>query len=205
MVTERSHIPAPGPVARLIQELNRLPGIGPKTAQRLAYHIIRASSDDVQSLADSILGVKDRIIFCSSCHNLTEIDPCDICADPRRDRSLICVVEDPLDVLTMEKVGFYRGLYHVLHGVISPMNGIGPEDLKIREMLPRLQDGTVREVVIGVNPTLEGDATAMYIQRLISPLGVRVTNLARGLPVGGQLEYADEVTLTRAFQGRREL
>ncbi|MBM3924417.1 MAG: recombination protein RecR [SAR202 cluster bacterium] len=198
-------MPAPGPVARLIQELNRLPGIGPKTAQRLAYHIIRASSDDVQSLADSILGVKDRIIFCSSCHNLTEIDPCDICADPRRDRSLICVVEDPLDVLTMEKVGFYRGLYHVLHGVISPMNGIGPEDLKIREMLPRLQDGTVREVVIGVNPTLEGDATAMYIQRLISPLGVRVTNLARGLPVGGQLEYADEVTLTRAFQGRREL
>ncbi len=199
------NIPAPAPVARLIQELNRLPGIGPKSAQRLAYYIIRLPSEDAQALADAVLDVKDRIIFCSVCQNLTEIDPCAICSGPRRDRSLICVVEEPLDVLVMERASFYRGLYHVLHGVISPMNGVGPEDLRIKELLPRLEDGSVKEVVIGVNPTLEGDATAMYIQRLISPLGVKVSNLARGLPVGGHLEYADEVTLSQAYQGRREL
>jgi recombination protein RecR len=199
------NIPAPAPVARLIQELNRLPGIGPRSAQRLAYYIIRLPSEDAQALADAVLGVKDRIIFCSVCQNLTEIDPCAICSGPRRDRSIICVVEEPLDVLAMERASFYRGLYHILHGVISPMNGVGPEDLRIKELLPRLEDGSVKEVVIGVNPTLEGDATAMYIQRLISPLGVKVSNLARGLPVGGHLEYADEVTLSRAYQGRREL
>lgn len=199
------NIPAPAPVARLIQELNRLPGIGPKSAQRLAYYIIRLPSEDAQALADAVLDVKDRIIFCSVCQNLTEIDPCAICSGPRRDRSLICVVEEPLDVLVMERASFYRGLYHVLHGVISPMNGVGPEDLRIKELLPRLEDGSVKEVVIGVNPTLEGDATAMYIQRLISPLGVKVSNLARGLPVGGHLEYADDVTLSQAYQGRREL
>lgn len=199
------NIPAPAPVARLIQELNRLPGIGPKSAQRLAYYIIRLPSEDAQALADAVLDVKDRIIFCSVCQNLTEIDPCAICSGPRRDRSLICVVEEPLDVLVMERASFYRGLYHVLHGVISPMNGVGPEDLRIKELLPRLEDGSVKEVVIGVNPTLEGDATAMYIHRLISPLGVKVSNLARGLPVGGHLEYADEVTLSQAYQGRREL
>ncbi len=199
------NIPAPAPVARLIQELNRLPGIGPRSAQRLAYYIIRLPSEDAQALADAVLGAKDRIIFCSVCQNLTEIDPCAICSGPRRDRSLICVVEEPLDVLVMERAGFYRGLYHVLHGVISPMNGVGPEDLRIKELLPRLEDGSVKEVVIGVNPTLEGDATAMYIQRLISPLGIKVSNLARGLPVGGHLEYADEVTLSQAYQGRREL
>lgn len=199
------NIPAPAPVARLIQELNRLPGIGPKSAQRLAYYIIRLPSEDAQALADAVLDVKDRIIFCSVCQNLTEIDPCAICSGPRRDRSLICVVEEPLDVLVIERASFYRGLYHVLHGVISPMNGVGPEDLRIKELLPRLEDGSVKEVVIGVNPTLEGDATAMYIHRLISPLGVKVSNLARGLPVGGHLEYADEVTLSQAYQGRREL
>lgn len=199
------NIPAPAPVARLIQELNRLPGIGPKSAQRLAYYIIRLPSEDAQALADAVLDVKDRIIFCSVCQNLTEIDPCAICSGPRRDRSLICVVEEPLDVLVIERASFYRGLYHVLHGVISPMNGVGPEDLRIKELLPRLEDGSVKEVVIGVNPTLEGDATAMYIQRLISPLGVKVSNLARGLPVGSHLEYADEVTLSQAYQGRREL
>ncbi|MCZ6536166.1 MAG: recombination mediator RecR [Dehalococcoidia bacterium] len=199
------NIPAPAPVVRLIQELNRLPGIGPKSAQRLAYYIIRLPSEDAQALADAVLDVKDRIIFCSVCQNLTEIDPCAICSGPRRDRSLICVVEEPLDVLVMERASFYRGLYHVLHGVISPMNGVGPEDLRIKELLPRLEDGSVKEVVIGVNPTLEGDATAMYIHRLISPLGVKVSNLARGLPVGGHLEYADEVTLSQAYQGRREL
>ncbi len=205
MTSDDQSIPAPAPVARLIRELNRLPGIGPKSAQRLAYFIIRLPSEDAQSLADAVLGVKDSIIFCSQCQNLTEIDPCAICSNPRRDQTAICVVEEPLDVLALERGNFYRGLYHVLHGVISPLNGIGPEDLKIRELLRRLENGAVTEVVIGVNPTLEGDATAMYIQRLISPLGVKVTNLARGLPVGGHLEYADEVTLSRAYQGRREL
>ena len=199
------NIPAPPPVARLIRELNRLPGIGPKSAQRLAYYIIRLPSEEAQALADAVLGVKDSIIFCSVCQNLTEIDPCAVCDDLRRDRSLICVVEEPLDVLAMERAGFYKGLYHVLHGVVSPMNGVGPEDLKMKELLPRLQDGSIKEVVIGVNPTLEGDATTMYLQRLIAPLGIQVTNFARGLPVGGHLEYADEVTLSRAYHGRREL
>ena len=199
------NIPAPSPVARLIMELNRLPGIGSKSAQRLAYYIIRLPAEEAQALSDAILGVKDSIIFCSVCQNLTEIDPCAVCDDSRRDRSLICVLEESLDVLVMERAGFYKGLYHVLHGVISPMNGVGPEDLKIKELLPRLQDGLIKEVVIGVNPTLEGDATAMYLQRLVSPLGVLVTNLARGLPVGGHIEYADEVTLSRAYYGRREV
>ena len=197
--------PAPAPVARLIQELNRLPGVGPKSAQRLAYYIIRLPMEEAQSLAEAVLAVKERIIFCSVCQNLTEIDPCDLCSGPRRDRSLVCIVEEPLDVLVMERASFYRGLYHILHGVISPMNGVGPEDLRIKELLPRLEDGTVKEVIIGINPTLEGDATAMYIHRLISSLGVKVSNLARGLPVGGHLEYADEVTLSRAYQGRQEL
>ena len=199
------NIPAPAPVARLIQELNRLPGVGPKSAQRLAYYIIRLPTEEAQSLAEAVLAVKERIIFCSVCQNLTEIDPCDLCSGPRRDRSLVCIVEEPLDVLVMERASFYRGLYHILHGVISPMNGVGPEDLRIKELLPRLEDGTVKEVIIGINPTLEGDATAMYIHRLISSLGVKVSNLARGLPVGGHLEYADEVTLSRAYQGRQEL
>ena len=193
------------PVSRLIRELNRLPGIGPKSAQRLAYHIIRLSPAESQALADVVLAVKDSIIVCSVCQNLTEMDPCFICNDDRRDRTLICVVEDPLDVLAMERTRVFRGLYHVLHGVISPMNGVGPEDLKIRELLLRLQDGLVAEVILGVNPTLEGDATVMYLQRVLDPLKTRVTNLARGLPMGGHLENADEVTISRAYQGRREL
>ena len=192
-------------MARLIQELNRLPGIGPKSAQRLAYFIIRLPADEAQSLAEAILAVKERIIFCSVCQNLTESDPCAICSDARRDHGLLCVVEDPLDVLALERARCFRGLYHVLHGVISPMNGVGPEDLKIRQLLPRLKDGTVKEVVVATNPTLEGEATATYIQRLIAPLDIRVTHLALGLPVGWDLEYADEMTLSRAFQGRREL
>ena len=199
------NIPAPVPVARLIQEFNKLPGVGPKSAQRLAYYIIRMPFEEAESLANAVMSVKDKIIFCSICQNLTEIDPCDICNGDRRDRSLICVVEEPLDVLTMERAGFYHGLYHILHGVISPMNGIGPEDLRIKELMPRLEGGSVKEVIIGVNPTLEGDATAMYIQRLIQPLGIKLSNLARGLPVGGHLEYADQATLTRAFQGRRDM
>ena len=205
MTSDYQNIPAPIPVLRLIKELNRLPGIGPKTAQRLAYFIIRLPEAEASDLAEAVLGVKNSIIFCSECQNLTEVDPCIICSDSRRDQTTICVVEDPLDVLALERGHFYNGMYHVLHGVISPLNGIGPENLKIREFLRRLGNGKINEIVIGVNPTLEGDATAMYIQKLISSLGIKITNLARGLPVGGHLEYADQVTLTRAYQGRREL
>jgi recombination protein RecR len=192
-------------VARLIDELNKLPGVGPKSAQRLAYYVIRLPAEEAQSLAEAIIAVKERIIFCSVCQNMTDTDPCPICADSRREQSQICVVEEPLDVLALERTHCYRGLYHVLHGVISPMNGIGPEDLKMKELRPRLEDGLVQEVIIATNPTLEGEATAMYINRQISNLKVKVTHLARGLPVGGDLEYADELTLGRALQGRQEL
>ena len=161
-------------------------------------------SEDAHSLAETILAVKERIILCSVCHNITEVDPCPICEDPDRDKERICVVEEPLDVLALERVHAYRGLYHVLHGVISPMNGIGPEELKIRELLGRLKDRAMQEVILATNPNLEGEATAMYVHRLISPLGIKVTRLARGLPVGGDLEYADEVTLFRALEGRQE-
>ena len=204
MSTER--IPAAAPsVARLIQELNRLPGIGPKSAQRLAYYLIKLPTDEAHALAEAIVAVKEKIIFCSGCQNLTDTDPCAICADSRRDESQICVVEEPLDVLALERTHCYRGLYHVLHGVISPMNGVGPDDLKMKELLPRFVNGSVSEVIIATNPTLEGEATAMYLRRHVVPPELKVTHLARGLPVGGDLEYADDQTLTRAFQGRREL
>ena len=204
MSTDR--IPATAPsVARLIQELNKLPGIGPKSAQRLAYYVIRLPLEEAQALAEAILMVKERIIFCSICQNLTDTDPCPICVDARRDESQICVVEEPLDVLALERTHCYRGRYHVLHGVISPMNGIGPEELKLKELLPRLDDGSVTEVIVATNPTLEGEATAMYIRHYIAASGLKVTHLARGLPVGGDLEYADDLTLSRAFQGRQEL
>ena len=192
-------------VARLIQELNRLPGIGPKSAQRLTYFIVRMAPDDARALAEAILAVKEKTLFCSVCQNIADRDPCALCASDRRDRTQVCVVEEPLDVLALERARCYRGLYHVLHGVISPMNGVGPEDLKVRELLARLRDGGVSEVILATNPNLEGEATAMYIHRLLSPLGVKVTTLARGLPVGGDLEYADNTTIARAFQGRREL
>ncbi len=193
------------PVARLIQELNKLPGIGPKSAQRLAYHLIRLPEEEARALAQAVLTAKEKISFCSLCQNLTDIDPCSICVDSRRDGTQICVVEEPMDVLTLERTHCYRGLYHVLHGVISPMDGVGPEDIRLKELIPRLKDGPVAEVIVATNPTLEGEATAMYIQRHLNPLGLKVTYLARGLPVGGDLEYADEVTLSRAFQGRREI
>ena len=192
-------------VARRIQELNRLPGIGPKSAQRLTYFIVRMAPDDARALAEAILAVKEKTLFCSICQNIADRDPCALCASDRRDRTQVCVVEEPLDVLALERARCYRGLYHVLHGVISPMNGVGPEDLKVRELLARLRDGGVSEVILATNPTLEGEATAMYIHRLLSPLGVKVTTLARGLPVGGDLENADNTTIARAFQGRREL
>ena len=193
------------PVARLAQELNKLPGVGPKSAQRLAYYLVRLPFDEVNALAEAIIAVKEKIMFCSLCQNHTDTDPCAICNDLRRDMSQICIVEEPLDVLALERSRCYRGLYHVLHGVISPMNGIGPDELKIREFIPRLQDEVVKEVIIATNPTLEGDATAMYIRRMITDTRIKVTHLARGIPVGGDLEYADEVTLNRAFQGRQEL
>ncbi len=190
-------------VARLIEALHRLPGIGPKTAQRLTYHMVRMPIEEARSLSEAILAIKTSISFCSSCQNITETDPCPLCSDPRRDRSQLCVVEEPLDILPLERSGKFSGLYHVLHGVISPMNGIGPEELKIRELLERLKDGQVKEVIMGINPNLEGDATCMYINGLISPLGITVTRLARGLPAGGDLEYVDDLTLARALEGRQ--
>jgi recombination protein RecR len=199
-------IPSAAPsLARLVQELHKLPGIGPKTAQRLAYYIIRLPDDEAYALADAVSAVKRNVIFCDECQNLTDASPCLICADPRRDRALLCVVEEPLDVLALERTRCYRGLYHVLHGVISPMNGIGPDQLKLKELYSRLAGGDARELVIATNPTLEGEATAMYIRRHLAGAGLKITHLARGLPVGGSLEYADELTLSRAFLGRQEL
>ena len=192
-------------MARLVQELNRLPGIGPKSAQRLAYYIIRLPDDDAYALADAVTSVKQNIVFCEECQNLTDASPCQVCSDPRRDQTIICVVEDPLDVLAMERTRTFRGLYHVLHGVISPINGIGPDQLKLKELFSRLERPEVVEMVVATNPTLEGEATAMYIRRHQGREVLKVTHLARGLPVGGSLEYSDETTLTRAFQGRQEI
>ncbi len=193
------------PLARLIEEFYKLPGIGPKSAQRLAYYLLRMPAGEARALAEAIIEVKERITFCSICQNVTEADPCRVCSDEQRDRSVICVVEEPLDILAMERTRAYRGLYHVLHGAISPMDGVGPEDLKVAELLNRLRSGEVQEIILATNPNLEGEATAMYLGRLISPLGPKVTRLARGLPVGGDLEYADDVTLARALEGRQEM
>ena len=193
------------PVIRLVEEFYKLPGIGPKSAQRLAYHLLRMPAAEAEALAAAILDVKEKITFCSLCQNVTEVEPCRICSSDQRDRSVVCVVEEPLDILAIERTGAYRGLYQVLHGAISPMDGIGPEELKIGELLGRLRSGEVREVILATNPNLEGEATAMYLGRLLRSLVSRVTRLARGLPVGGDLEYADEVTLTRALEGRQEM
>ena len=202
----QDQIPSAAPsLARLVRELNRLPGIGPKSAQRLAYYIIRMPEEDAFALADAVTAVKQNIVFCQECQNLADTPLCTICSDSRRNRSMICVVEEPLDVLALERTRSYRGLYHVLHGVISPINGIGPGQIKFRELLSRLANPEVEELVIATNPTLEGEATAMQIQRQLDREGLRVTRLARGLPVGGSLEYTDETTLSRALQGRQEL
>ncbi|MEX0682275.1 MAG: recombination mediator RecR [Dehalococcoidia bacterium] len=203
-MNERSTSTA-APLARLIEEFYRLPGIGPKSAQRLAYYLLRMPVSDARSLADAIIEVKEKVTLCSICQNVTEIDPCRICTDMERDRRVICVVEEPLDILSLERTDSYHGLYHVLHGAISPMDGIGPEDLKISELLSRLRSGEAQELILATNPNLEGEATSMYLARLIGPLGLRVTRLARGLPAGGDLEYADDVTLTRALEGRQEM
>jgi len=196
---------AAAPVARLIEEFHKLPGVGPKSAQRLTYYLLRAPAEEARALAQAILEVKEKTVLCSVCQNIADSDPCAICSNSERDHSAICVVEEPLDILALERAAAYKGLYHVLHGVISPMDGVGPEDLKVQELLSRLRSGDVHEVIMATNPNLEGEATAMYIARLISPLGVKVTRLARGLPVGADLEYADNVTLARALEGRQEV
>ena len=198
-------MPAAEPVSRLIEELSKLPGIGPKSAARLTYYLLRIPEAEARALAEAIIAVKEKTVLCTSCQNITDSNPCAVCASRERDHSIICVVKEPLDIMALERTGQYRGLYHVLHGVISPMDGIGPDDLKIRELLQRLKSSSVKEIILATNPNLEGEATAMYLQRLLSPFSIRLTRLARGLPVGGDLEYADEVTLTHALEGRQEM
>ncbi len=193
------------PVARLVEELSRLPGIGPKTASRLTFYLLRAPKEQVKALSQAIGELHEKIVTCEICYNITEASPCPICRDEERDRSLLCVVEEPLDVLAIERTGEYKGLYHVLGGVISPMEGIGPENLKIAQLLRRLESEPVKEVILATNPSLEGESTAIYIRRLLSSFPIKVTRIAHGLPVGGDLEYADQVTLTRALEGRREM
>ena len=195
----------PKPLNKLINELSRLPGIGGKTAQRLAFHILSMSDGDAFRLSDSIREAKEQMRYCSVCGNLTDVDPCAICSDTDRDPSVICVVESPRDVIAMEKIREFKGYYHVLHGTISPMDGIGPDDINLRSLILRLQNEDVKELIIATNPNIEGEATAMYIARLIKPSGIKVSRIAHGIPVGGDLEYADEVTLLKAVEGRREL
>ena len=195
----------PKPVTQLIEAFSRLPGVGPKTASRLTYYLLRAPDELSQSLADALLDLKAKTRYCSVCFNITEEDPCEICQDVQRDAAQIVVVEDPLDVLAVERTGAYQGRYHVLHGALSPVEGIGPEDLKIRELVQRVEQGDVLEVIIATNPGMEGDATSMYIQRQLVSTGVKITRLARGLPTGGDLEYVDAITLLRALQGRQAL
>jgi recombination protein RecR len=194
-----------GVVQDLIDELGRLPNVGPKSAQRIAFHLLAADAADVRRLAQVLLEVKEKVRFCSICGNVAEDDECRICRDPRRDQSVICVVEEPKDVVAIEKTREFRGRYHVLGGAISPIEGVGPDDLRVRELMTRLADGAVNELILATDPNLEGEATATYLARLVKPMGLRVTRLASGLPVGGDLEYADEVTLGRAFEGRRQL
>ncbi len=195
----------PDPLARLIDELSKMPTVGPKTAQRLAFHILRLPHEEAQALAEAILDVKAKMRHCSTCFTITDVDPCAICADPARNGTVLCVVEDPRDVIALERTREFRGRYHVLHGAISPLDGIGPDDLKIPQLLARVQAGGISEVIVATNPRVEGEATAIYLARVLKPLGVRVTRIAHGLPVGGDLEYADEVTLARALEGRRDL
>ncbi len=191
-------------IDNLIQEFNKLPGIGPKSAQRIVYYLLRAGDEQSKSLAEAIFSLKRKVTLCSTCFNVTESDPCSLCRSDKRDRSQICIVEQPQDILALEHTGIYHGMYHILHGAISPIEGIGTEDIRVRELMSRLKDGSVKEVILATNPNLEGEQTAMYLSRLITPLGVMVTRLARGLPFGTELEYADDVTLTRAIEGRQE-
>ena len=193
------------PVAALIEEFSKLPGVGVKTAQRLTFFVLRSPNDQARRLAEAIIRVKESIIYCSRCFNITETDPCPTCSNPGRDQEVICVVEEPLDVLALEKTGAYKGLYHVLHGAISPVEGIGPKDLRIDELIKRVRNSKVREIILATNPNFEGEYTANYIKNQLASTDARVTGLARGLPMGGDLEYADEGTLSRALEGRRDI
>ena len=195
----------PEPLTRLIEQLQRLPGIGRKSAQRLAFHILKNPREDAERLCDAVRDVKDRVTYCSACNNITEVDPCEICAGEERDRRLICVVEEPQNVMAVEKTRDFKGLYHVLMGAISPLQGIGPDDLRIKGLLERVGNGGIDEVILATNPNVEGEATAIYLARLLKPLGVRVTRIAMGVPVGSDLEYTDEVTMHKAMEGRREV
>ena len=192
-------------IEKLIQSFEKLPSIGNKTAARLAFYILNASEEETNEFVSSIINAKKNLKYCSQCYNISDNDPCTICANPKRDHSQICVVEDVRDIIAMERTHEFKGVYHVLHGSISPMNGIGPEDIKINELLSRLMDGQVKEIILATNPRVEGEATAMYLSKLIKPLGIKVTRIAHGIPVGGDLEYTDEITLTKALEGRREL
>ncbi len=201
---DQNAIPHADVINNLIQEFNKLPGIGPKSAQRIVFYLLRSGDEQSKLLAEAILSLKRKITLCSTCCNVTESDPCAICRSDKRDRSQICIVEQPQDIIALEHTGIYQGMYHVLHGAISPTEGIGTEDIRVRELMNRLKDGTVKEIILATNPNLEGEQTAMYLSRLITPLGIKVTRLARGLPFGTELEYADDVTLTRAIEGRQE-
>ncbi len=195
----------PEPVARLIDALQRLPGIGPRSAQRLTFFLLKRPIDEVRELSDALVGLKLSIVNCSRCFNVTQDDPCRICADPARDGRLLCIVEEPNDLLAMERTGDFRGVYHVLLGALSPLDGIGPQDLKVQELLQRFESESIDEVILATNPNVEGEATAIYLSKLLKPLGARLTRIARGLPVGGDLEYADQVTLSKALEGRKEV
>jgi recombination protein RecR len=195
----------PEPLTRLVEQLQKLPGIGAKSAQRLAFHVLKHPLEDAERLCAAIRDVKDLVTYCSNCNNITDADPCAFCTSPSRDQRLICVVEEPQNVSVVEKTREFRGVYHVLMGALSPLQGVGPDDLKIKGLLARVADGAVDEVILATNPTVEGEATALYLARLLKPLGVRVTRIAMGVPVGSDLEYADEVTMTRAMEGRRDL
>ncbi|HEY91010.1 MAG TPA: recombination protein RecR [Dehalococcoidia bacterium] len=202
---DHGSIPAANAINHLVQELSKLPGIGPKSAQRITYHLLRSTPEQTGLLSDAIRDVKQQIMLCSTCCNLTDVDPCPICRNEQRDRTTICVVEQPQDILAIEHTGIYRGLYHVLHGAISPTEGVGAGDVRIRELTDRLQDGTVQEIILATNTNLEGEQTALYLNHILAPIGVRVTRLAHGLPFGTELEYADDTTLTRAIEGRQAL
>ena len=192
-------------IEKLIESFEKLPSIGHKTAQRLAFYMLDLSNEEVKEFTDSIINAKKNLKFCSKCFNISDTEPCNICSNPKRDEGIICVVEDVRDVLAMERTHEFSGVYHVLHGSISPMNGVGPDDIKIKELLSRIMEGNVKEIILATNPRVEGEATSMYISKLVKPLGVKVTRIARGIPVGGDLEYTDEITLTKALEGRSEL
>jgi recombination protein RecR len=195
----------PPPLQNLIDQFKRLPGVGAKSAQRLAFHVLKTPREDAERLCDAIRDVKDRVTYCSACSNITDVDPCAFCADESRDRRVICVVEEPQNVNVVEKSGGFRGVYHVLLGALSPLQGVGPDDLKIKDLLTRIDNGGVEEIILATNPTVEGEATAIYLARLLKPLGLRVTRIATGIPVGSDLEYADELTMGKAMEGRREV